>query len=214
MILGRGSFTESYPAVRLRPLGLRRAVRGQARLFVEVLKPGGVTWSGSHARAAAGPDDLSASRERDAARLGRRRRQSRVGRPRRALRTAADARDHRRQPGALQAVRRPLSPVAQAARAARSADSRAFARTRGRDRRTGEGAAVAALPGDVQRASAANAAGRRPRGSSSSAKPALDGALCVGSPETVATKIARTVKALGLAAVQREIQRRHPAARR
>ena len=38
-----------------------------------------------------------------------------------------------------------------------------------------------------------------------------DGALCVGSPETVATKIARTVRALGLSRLQHEVQRRHAA---
>ena len=40
-----------------------------------------------------------------------------------------------------------------------------------------------------------------------------DGALFVGSPETVAAKIARTVKALGLVALRPEVQQRHAAAR-
>ena len=40
-----------------------------------------------------------------------------------------------------------------------------------------------------------------------------DGALCVGSPETVAPKIASTIKRLGLVAVRHEIQRGHAAAR-
>ena len=43
----------------------------------------------------------------------------------------------------------------------------------------------------------ASAAGRQRRVSSSSARPARGGALCVGSPETVATKIAGTVRRSG-----------------
>ena len=39
VILGRGSFTESYPLFGYDLSQLRRAVRGQAALFAELLKP-------------------------------------------------------------------------------------------------------------------------------------------------------------------------------
>ena len=39
-----------------------------------------------------------------------------------------------------------------------------------------------------------------------------DGALCVGSPETVAAKIVRTSRLLSAVALQHQIQRRHAAA--
>ena len=118
VILGRGSFTESYPLFGY-DLSLRRAVRGQAVALRRAAEGRTGDVERIDPRAARGRADLSADRERDAADLGRRRRQSRVGRPRGALRLPAHARDHRRQPAALQALRRPLSPVARAAGPAR-----------------------------------------------------------------------------------------------
>ena len=101
VILGRGSFTESYPLFGYDLSDYNELFKDKLRLFAELLKPGAVTWSGSTRPTLRARSSIRQSR-RDAAHLGRRGRQSRVGRPRRALWPAADARDHRRQPAALQ----------------------------------------------------------------------------------------------------------------
>ena len=119
VILGRGSFTESYPLFGYDLSRYEELFEDKLSLFAALLKGGPVTWSGSTRTALSGVDDLSADRERNAQDLDRRRRQPGIGRARGALRPAADARDHRRQPGALPAVRRSLPPGAREARPAR-----------------------------------------------------------------------------------------------
>jgi probable LLM family oxidoreductase len=47
VILGRGSFTESYPLFGYDLSDYNELFEDKLRLFVELLKPGGVTWSGS-----------------------------------------------------------------------------------------------------------------------------------------------------------------------
>ena len=103
VILGRGSFTESYPLFGYDLSHYEELFEDKLALFAELLKGGPVTWSGSTRTALTGVTDLSADRERHARDLDRRRRQPGIGRARGALRPAADARDHRRQPGALPA---------------------------------------------------------------------------------------------------------------
>ena len=108
-------------ALRLRPVALRGALRGQALAVRRAAqgRPGDVERLdafGDHRR-----DDPPADRERHAQDLGWRRRKPGIGRARGALRPAADARDHRRQSGALPAVRRSLSSGAREARPAGAA---------------------------------------------------------------------------------------------
>jgi hypothetical protein len=108
IMAGRGSFIESFPALRLRPRRLRRALLREAR--------------------AADPDPRldprhlvrpppAATRERrrlappdpgPAADLGSGRRHTAVRRPSRGVRPAAHPRDHRRRAGAFRAPDRPL----------------------------------------------------------------------------------------------------------
>ena len=145
--------------------------------------------------------------------VGRRRRQSRIGRARGALRPAADARDHRRQPDALQAVRRPLSPGAREAAEGRMLPIAVH--SPGHVAATDEQAKNELWPhyetminrigGERGWPPASRAQFEREAGP--------DGALCVGSPETVAAKIAAHREAARPVAVQHEIQRRHAAAR-
>jgi probable LLM family oxidoreductase len=47
VILGRGSFTESYPLFGYDLSNYNELFEDKLRLFAELLKPGGVTWSGS-----------------------------------------------------------------------------------------------------------------------------------------------------------------------
>ena len=97
VILGRGSFTESYPLFGYDLSRYEELFEDRLRLFAELVKPGPVTWRARHAARDRRRDGVSADRERGAASVGRCRREPGVGRPRRALRVAADARDHRRQ---------------------------------------------------------------------------------------------------------------------
>ena len=140
VILGRGSFTESYPLFgydlsqynelfedKLR--SVRRTARSQGRS------------PGRHARAAASTNQIvyPPIESGRAAHMGRRRRQPRIGRPRSAARPSTHARDHRRQPAAVHALTsictashstqfgQPLLPIA-----------RPFAWPRRRHRRAGQ----------------------------------------------------------------------------
>ena len=119
VILGRGSFTESYPLFGYDLSNYDELFEEKLALFVELLKGGPVTWSGQHAVVAPGQVVYPPIEQRHASYLGRRRRQPRIGGARRAVRLAADARDHRRQPAAIPAVRRSVSPVARAVRHSR-----------------------------------------------------------------------------------------------
>ena len=199
VILGRGSFTESYPLFGYDLSDYDELFEDKLRLFAELLKGGRVTWSGSHARAAARARDLSAGRERArcsawvgvggspesvvrAARYGLPLTLAIIGGSPQRFKPFVDL--YRQS---LEQLGQPMLP-----------DRRAFAGPRRRHRRTGEERAVAALRGDDQRASAANAAGRRSTRAQFEREAGPDGALCVGSPETVAAKIVRTAALLGL----------------
>ena len=187
------------PAVRLRPRRLRGAVRGEARSVRRAARrrqP--VTW-----RARPAPPLTQPARVPDRSRpaplttwvgVGG---SPAVGRARRALRPAADARHHRRRPRAVRPLRRALPPGARPARpAGDAADRHALARLRRRDRRAGARGALAALQAACATASA------RERGWAPISRAEFDarstrGSLYVGSPETVARKIAATAQALG-----------------
>ena len=66
VILGRGSFTESYPLFGYDLARYEELFDDKLRLFVELLKAGPVTWSGSTRRADCRPDHVPADRDRDA----------------------------------------------------------------------------------------------------------------------------------------------------
>ena len=118
VILGRGSFTESYP---LFGFDLTRYDElFEDRLGAVRRDPEG--WPGDVERHDAltdhGHRDPSADRIGPADDLDRRRRQPRLGAARRPPRPAADAGDHRRRSAAVPAVRRSLPARARAARPA------------------------------------------------------------------------------------------------
>ena len=109
VILGRGSFTESYPLFGFDLTRYEELFEDQLRLFAELRKPGPVTWNGTTRAAIAGATMYPPIENGTLTDLGRRRREPGVGRASRALWPAAHARDHRRQPAALPHVCRPLS---------------------------------------------------------------------------------------------------------
>ena len=212
VILGRGSFTESYPLFGYDLSRYEELFEDKLRLFAELLKPGPVTWSGTTRTPLAGATIYPPIENGRAAHLGRRRRQPGVGRPRGALRSAADAGDHRRQPATLPPVRRPLPPGAREARPAGAAGRRAFARPRRGDRRAGQERAVAALRGDDQphrrraRLAAGDARAVRARG-----RPRRRAVRRLARDRRGQDR--RDRSGAGAVALRHEVQRRHAAAR-
>ena len=98
VILGRGSFTESFPLFGYDLAQYERAVRREAGALREAAD-GHAGRRGRDGRARRSrASRVSADRIGPPAHVGRRRRQPGVGRARRAARPAADARHHRRQP--------------------------------------------------------------------------------------------------------------------
>ena len=126
VILGRGSFTESYPLFGYDLARYEELFEDKLRLSRGVDQTGARHVDRKLATAAHRPGRVSDDGDRPAADVGRCGRQPGLGRAGRTLRPAADARDHRRQPGALQTVRRPVP----------RSRSRASANPRSRSRRT------------------------------------------------------------------------------
>ena len=127
VILGRGSFTESFPLFGYDLSQYEELFEEKLDLFAALLRQEPVTWQRRHAPAADQPARVSAGRDRPAEDLDRRRRQPGIGRARRTLRPAADARHHRRRSEALQALCRSLPPRlsrSSASRRSRSASIR------------------------------------------------------------------------------------------
>ena len=147
VILGRGSFIESFPLFGFELNQYQELFEEKLNLFAALLPQEPVTWSGELRAAADRPARLPARRARTPEDLGRRRRQPRVRRPRGALRTPARARDHRRQPGAVRPARRPLPSRARAVRQPAAAGRDPLARLHRRHRRGGARHALAALQG-------------------------------------------------------------------
>ena len=198
VILGRGSFTESFPLFGYELDDYEVLFEEKLELFAALLKGGAVTWSGTMRPPLENQRVCPPVGAARAASLGRRRRQPGVGGARRALRPAADARDHRRRPGPLPPLRGTLPARLRPARPARAADGRALPRPRRRDRRRSARGDSGPATRRSTTASAASAAGR-PRPRDRFEAEIAEGALYVGSPETVARKIARTVRVLGAA---------------
>ena len=213
VILGRGSFTESYPLFGYDLSRYEELFEEKLALFAELVKSQPVTWSGTDAVAADEPDRVSADRDGHAAHVGWRRRKPGVGRSRGALRLSADARDHRWQPARFL----PFATISIARRSSSTASRRCRLRVHspGHVAATDEQAKEDVWP---HYEAMMNRIGAE-RGWSPTSRAHFereagpDGALCVGSPETVAAKIAKTVKQLGALALRHEIQQRHAAAR-
>ena len=98
VIVGRGSFTESFPLFGYDLANYEELFEEKLNLFAELLKQEPVTWKG-RLRAPLDQSDWSIRRARAALHVGRRGRQPGVGGAGRVLRPAVDAGDHRRQPG-------------------------------------------------------------------------------------------------------------------
>ena len=147
VILGRGSFIESFPLFGYDLARLRGALRREARpLRASCSTRGPVTWQGTTRAAARRTRRVPARPSTALTGLGRRRRQPGVGRPRRALRLPADARDHRRPARSasrpfVDLYHRALEQFGQPAAAGR----RPLARPRRRHRRAGARRGLAAL---------------------------------------------------------------------
>ena len=112
VILGRGSFIESFPLFGFDLKQYEQLFNEKLDLFAAVLKRAARHVERHDAAAAEQSERLSENRIRPADDLDRRRRHAAVRHARGALRHADDAGDHRRRPAALHAVRRSLSPRA------------------------------------------------------------------------------------------------------
>jgi alkanesulfonate monooxygenase SsuD/methylene tetrahydromethanopterin reductase-like flavin-dependent oxidoreductase (luciferase family) len=106
VILGRGSFIESFPLFGYQLDQYEELFEEKLDLFSVLLAEQPVTWSGD-ALGPAQPAGVPAH-GRWPHHLGRRRWEPAVGGPRRQVRPAADDRDHRWRERALRTLRRPL----------------------------------------------------------------------------------------------------------
>ena len=195
VILGRGSFIESFPLFGYALEDYEQLFEEKLELFAGVTRRDARDLVGDDPRAVARAERLPADGVRRPAHVDRRGRHSAVGRARGALRLAADARDHRRGADALRSLRRPVPACAGGVRAGHASCGRPLARRRGSHRRAG---ARRAGPHDAE----THARIGRERGWPPMTREQYDagagpsGALFVGSPETVATKIVKVVRGL------------------
>ena len=97
VILGRGSFTESFPLFGYELSQYEELFEEKLDLFAALIRQEHVTWQGKTRPGARRPACVPADRGGVAQDLDRRRRQPGIRRARRALRPAADARHHRRR---------------------------------------------------------------------------------------------------------------------
>ena len=103
IIVGRGSFTESYSLFGHDMANYEELFEENLSLFAGLLEAGPGDVEGAPPRTAERRARVSAVR-RDVVYMGRCRRDSAVRRPGRLLRSAVDAGDHRRKPGTLRAA--------------------------------------------------------------------------------------------------------------
>ena len=194
VIVGRGSFTESFPLFGYDLSLYEQLFEEKLNLWVELLKGEPVSWNG-RLRSGLHEQKIYPPSESGTLTTGGGWGKSGIGGPGRVLRTAVDARHHRRESGAVQAVGGPTTSDCSG-----STSRRVRLCTPGshcRNGRTGQRGTVSAPRGDDEphwRRTGWPPSGRREF--EHAAGP--DGALYVGSPETVAAKIAATVRTLGL----------------
>ena len=198
VILGRGSFTESYPLFGYDLSQYNELFEEKLDLFVKLLDQKPVTWSGRTRSSLTNQIIYPPSRERAAAHMDRRRRQPRVGCPRGEARPSTHTRDHWRKCNPVHALRRVVPQYSGAVGKAAAADWRPFTGPRRRSptnrREKKLWPHYAAMMNRIGRER-----GWPPRGRDDFDREAgPGGALYVGAPETVAAKIVNTVKALGV----------------
>ena len=127
VILGRGSFIESFPLFGYELSDYEQLFEEKLDLFVQLLREQPVTWAGDRDRRSTGLQVYPRTDSGALDHVGRRRRQPAVGGSRRPARPAADDRHHRRREPPLPPVRRPLPPrprTSSAGRRSRSACTR------------------------------------------------------------------------------------------
>ena len=200
VILGRGSFTESFPLFGYslddydglfeEKLAIFAALRDADRTGEPV------PWKGTVRPPLDGVRVFPPVERPPLSDLGRRRRQPGVGGPRGALRLSADARHHRRRPAPVRALRRALPPGARPAAA--SAPLPVGVHSPGHIADTDAQAREELWPAyEVMRNRIGAERGWAPTSRAEFDHEIAAGSLYVGSPETVARKIAATVRALG-----------------
>jgi alkanesulfonate monooxygenase SsuD/methylene tetrahydromethanopterin reductase-like flavin-dependent oxidoreductase (luciferase family) len=197
VILGRGSFTESFPLFGLDLAQYDELFEEKLNLFVELMKEQEVTWSGSTRASVAGPASLPDHRVGFPEGLGWSWWKPGVRGESGSLRPPAGARHHRGRPPSIPSVHRPVPPSPHGVRTWGAADRRSLPGIR---RQSDEEAREELWPYYKE--------GRDRIGASRGWPPvtraqfdqeaSADGSLYIGSVETVAAKIARTVASLDI----------------
>ena len=197
VILGRGSFTESFPLFGYDLRDYDVLFEEKLELFVKLLDEKPVTWSGTMRAAARERRRVPQDRVRPPDHLGRRRRLTAVGRAHRALRPAAHARHHRRRTRAIRAATSTCTGA--------PLSSSAPPRTRSACTRPASSPTPTRRPAScsgphyrVMRDRIGALRGWPPLRREEFDAEIAHGSMYVGSPETVARKIARAVTALGV----------------
>ena len=137
VILGRGSFTESFPLFGFDLAHYDELFEEKLNLFVELMKEQEVTWSGSTRASLAGPANLPDHRVGFRQGLGWGWREPGVRGESSALRTPPGACHHRRRPASIRSLRRPVPPSPLGVRTRGTADRHSLPGLRGRERRAG-----------------------------------------------------------------------------
>ena len=196
VILGRGSSIDSFPLFGYDLNDYEVLFEEKTALFAELLQGGPVTWEGTTRAPLVKQERGPAPGGREAHDLDRGRRLARVGGPRRPARVLADARDHRRLADPVRGVLRALRPRARAFRAGTAA---------GGIHIPGHIAATDQEAYDLFWPRYRGMFGKRaiergyapPTEASFRREIGPAGSLVVGSPATVAPKIASIMTALG-----------------
>ena len=197
VMLGRGSFIESFPLFGLDLADYEVLFEEKLELFDKVRAQKPVHWEGRTRPAINGLSVYPPLEHHLLPDLDRRRRHPRVGAALRRVRLPDHLRDHRRPAAVLRAPGQPLPRGHGQVRPPDAADGHAFTRPRGRHGRGGPGGVLPALARQRNRIGAERGWGPASRGEFE-AMCTPEGALYVGSPETVAAKIARLKKNLGV----------------
>ena len=198
VILGRGSFTESYPLFGYDLSRYSELFEDKLSLFARAAEAGAGDMVGIDAERDCRHDDLSADRARPAQDLDRGRRNSGVRRARGAIRPAAHAGDHRRQPPCVSGRTSTCSSSRSSNSARRCSRSRSH--SPGHVAATDEQARTELWPHYQAMINRIGAERGWPPASREQFEHEAgpDGALYAGSPETVAAKIVKTARLLGL----------------